>query len=450
MQSLFSCLLMAFVLGACSKVPLPNQYWKSHTINDSYSGADGVDLVDIDKDGDADAVVAWEESGALLLHENPGPDAVRKPWSHTLISGGLSVGKIEDARAADFDADGTVDAVVSATEKGSERVGIHWLLQAQAPHEAAAWHGSWLESPLKYLYLKVAVGQIDGLGARDIVAGSKAEGKDGALVWYEAPVAAGPDNETPWHARPIDNIDWIDSLAISDINGDGRDDILLNYWDNLLWYENLAGEGEAGIEAPPRWEKHLISATTKSYFADCSGAGNTDPGSLLAVGADLSSAGAGDVVLYLVGKQYDASGVWNGRWQQREIRSEQSVPRDAGESDYKIKGIVCGNIDDNEKLDIVVSMSGYGHGIFALMNLENSLADQTLHLQVIASKQFHSRKGIKYDNVVLEDLDLDGDLDIVTTEENGASGVLGRLLPGLITRGLGLIWYENPGAAPAG
>jgi hypothetical protein len=163
----------------------------------------------------------------------------------------------------------------------------------------------------------------------------------------------------------------------------------------------------------------------------------------------LSSAGAGDVVLYLVGKQYDASGVWNGRWQQREIRSEQSVPRDAGESDYKIKGIVCGNIDDNEKLDIVVSMSGYGHGIFALMNLENSLADQTLHLQVIASKQFHSRKGIKYDNVVLEDLDLDGDLDIVTTEENGASGVLGRLLPGLITRGLGLIWYENPGAAPA-
>jgi hypothetical protein len=25
---------------------------------------------------------------------------------------------------------------------------------------------------------------------------------------------------------------------------------------------------------------------------------------------------------------------------------------------------------------------------------------------------------------------------------------LGRFLPGLVTRGLGLIWFENPGTAP--
>jgi hypothetical protein len=83
------------------------------------------------------------------------------------------------------------------------------------------------------------------------------------------------------------------------------------------------------------------------------------------------------------------------------------------------------------------------------MNMDSSLADQTLRLQVVASDQFNARKGIKHDNLVLQDLDGDGDLDIITTEENGARGLLSRLLPGLITRGLGLIWYENPGSTAA-
>lgn len=448
MRVFLPSMLAALLLSGCSEGPAHGTYWAMHIIDDSYEGADGVDLVDIDNDGDADAVVGWEESGALLLHENPGPARVREPWGHTLISGGLTVGKIEDARFADFDADGVVDAVVSATEKGSERVGIHWLLQPQHAHSESAWQGAWLDPSLQYLYLKVAVGQIDGHGARDIVAGSKAEGKAGGLVWYQASSAPGPDSASQWRSRLIDQIDWIDSLVITDINGDGRDDILLNYWDNLLWYENLAAEAIPGAADLPRWAKHQISQTTKSYFADCSAGTPVEVGRLLAVGADLSKAGAGDVVAYLVGKSYDADGQWGGSWVQREIRALEAVPRDSGQDDYKVKGIACGNIDDDPRLDIVISMSGRGHGVFALMNMDDSLADQSLHLKVIADAEFNSRKGIKYDNVVLQDLDQDGDLDIITTEENGASGVLARLLPGLLTRGLGLVWFENPGTAP--
>jgi hypothetical protein len=37
--------------------------------------------------------------------------------------------------------------------------------------------------------------------------------------------------------------------------------------------------------------------------------------------------------------------------------------------------------------------------------------------------------GVKYDLVALVDLDGDGDLDVITTEEN---------------TNLGVIWYENP------
>jgi hypothetical protein len=42
--------------------------------------------------------------------------------------------------------------------------------------------------------------------------------------------------------------------------------------------------------------------------------------------------------------------------------------------------------------------------------------------------------GYKYDRIELLDLDGDGDLDVVTTEENYGQN----------SSGLGLLWFENP------
>jgi hypothetical protein len=42
-------------------------------------------------------------------------------------------------------------------------------------------------------------------------------------------------------------------------------------------------------------------------------------------------------------------------------------------------------------------------------------------------------EGVKYDRIELVDLDRDGDLDLITTEEND---------------NLGVIWYENPARRP--
>jgi hypothetical protein len=43
--------------------------------------------------------------------------------------------------------------------------------------------------------------------------------------------------------------------------------------------------------------------------------------------------------------------------------------------------------------------------------------------------------GVKYDLVVLVDMDGDGDLDVLTSEETAEDGS---------KKGLGVIWYENP------
>ena len=45
-------------------------------------------------------------------------------------------------------------------------------------------------------------------------------------------------------------------------------------------------------------------------------------------------------------------------------------------------------------------------------------------------------EGIKFDNLLLLDLDKDGDMDIISTEE--------RQMSFNKSNGLGVVWYENP------
>ena len=68
--------------------------WKMHIIDDKYAGADGVHLMDIDQDGDLDAVVVWEEDAKLFVYKNPGPEDAKGRWPRTDVRGGLDVKKI--------------------------------------------------------------------------------------------------------------------------------------------------------------------------------------------------------------------------------------------------------------------------------------------------------------------------------------------------------------------
>ena len=105
MMNLGTSALLVFVLlliGCGEKGSDDPAYWTMHVIEDQVDGADGVDLYDIDGDGDLDALSSWEESAQVLLHQNPGADLVTAPWQRTSVNGGLSMRKVEDARYADF------------------------------------------------------------------------------------------------------------------------------------------------------------------------------------------------------------------------------------------------------------------------------------------------------------------------------------------------------------
>jgi hypothetical protein len=192
LPSLIALTLTVFAVGACSPKSVSTSHWPMHTIDNTFEGADGVDASDIDGDGDVDLVVGWEESGQAALYENPGARNVLENWHRTNISVGLDVRKIEDAQFADFNSDGKIDAVVSATENRNEKVNIHWLVDRNDIFNNDSWKSASIVPSIQLPFIKVAIGQIDGSGAnfygtkrpRIRIIPIRTSGKDGQLLIF--------------------------------------------------------------------------------------------------------------------------------------------------------------------------------------------------------------------------------------------------------------------------
>jgi hypothetical protein len=383
--------------------------WKMHIIDDKYAGADGVHLMDIDQDGDLDAVVVWEEDAKLIVYKNPGPEDAKGRWPRTDVRGGLDVKKIEDAQFADFDRDGYVDAVVSATESHNMKVGIHWLLDRSQLFQSSSWQGTWIYPSFKYLFIKIDVGQINGFGPEDIVVGTKEKlGIPGKLLWYQAPLVLGLATTSQWRGHVIDDTGWISQVKLYDVDGDGDNDVIKGDNEGLQWYENNVAQGGP-------WTVHEISKKG-GYFQLCPAGGLHD-------GMTLVSRLIGGI--RILGRNVD------GSWFEWHFLSQNGIPLDDGAGRAGYKGIGCGDIDQNGLYDVVVSIRGYGHGVFVLLQFPDGW-----QARVISSRSYnHPRKGIKHDTLTLADLDGDGDLDVITTEENAGT---------VDARGLGVVWFENP------
>ena len=287
--------------------------------------------------------------------------------------------------------------------------------------------------------MKIAIGQISGVGANDIVVGSKSDTKPGQLLWYQAPEKPVYANADRWKAWPIHDIYWINTVKILDMDQDGDNDILMSDWAVLAWFENPGQLAEPDTSRSA-WTRHVISKQASSNFTNCAADENDSSQLHLIVSAVTARTPIkiGDPLFYSIRKDLDEEGHWSGGWTESKLSSIDPIPDEVEKNDYDLKGVACGNIDDVDNTDLVISASGYGNGVFALMNLDDQPGDQQLRLKVIADDVHNTRKGIKHDNLLLNDLDGDGDLDVITTEENGNTGSY------LFPRGLGLIWYENP------
>lgn len=415
---------LAFALYACT---LPTSYatelyWQKWIIDASGNGADGVHTGDINDDGLPDVVSGWEQSGSIMLYLNPGPGKVRKAggWQAVDIGGGLEIEGIEDAAFADLNLDGRDDAVIASIEGSTKTLSIHWPT-ATIGDQPADWQAAELAPNEHAGYMKARAAQIDGRDGADIVAGTKAMGNDKALIyWFQAPPGSHPDNVKQWRRFYVGEVAWKTvTLVIKDMDADSLPDIVVSGRKGVAWFRNPGPAKLQDAPAAASWERIVITTEGSEFtFCDHVVDGMEDI-------ITTSSQKSGLVAIWL--KRLDASG---RRWEEYPITSDSLRGEHSSNSKFVLKGVACGFINADDRIDVVFTGSGHGHGVF-LMTPRTDIASG-MDWDLVNLVPYASR--MKYDNLKLVDLDGDGDLDILTTEEG----------QGIFSAGDGVLWLENP------
>ncbi|MGD1979368.1 MAG: VCBS repeat-containing protein [Akkermansiaceae bacterium] len=372
--------------------------WKLHTIDDSSKGADGVRLADVNGDGLLDIATGWEEGGVVRAYLHPGHKECTSKWP------AVTVGKVksaEDAVFADLDGDGATD-VVSCCEGRTRSIYFHWAPKEKESYlDATSWETNKLPATAgKQMWMYAFPMQIDGEHGVDLFVGSK--GGNGSVGWLQAP--EDPRDLSKWTFHKLQQAGWIMSLILADMNGDQLDDLLVSdrrgSSRGIFWLQN-PGPGKA--TDPNAWKRHDI------------GDGKLEI-KFITIG-DLDQDGIDDVIA-----TEKKSIVWyrleDKKWVQRII----PLPNGVGGG----KSVVVSDVNGDGRNDLVFSCEGANSPLSGVrwLSWEKSPLDGNW-----TDHEVSGPKGLKYDRLVVSDIDGDGDPDLLCCEERDQ---------------LGVFWYENP------
>ena len=393
--------LLLLAASLLSSIVAAAQPWKMHVIDNSSSGADGTKLRDVNGDGLLDITTGWEEGGRISVHLNPGPRKAAQPWPSVTVG---QVKSPEDAVFVDLDGDGAID-VVSACEGNERTMFVHW-----APKEKDKYLNpdSWLTQAIpasKNLmpWMFVTPMQVDGKHGIDLVAGGKLG--DAQIGWFEAP--ANPRDLAAWQWHPIYKAGWIMSMIAMDMNGDGNPDLLVSDrrgpTGGAHWLQS-PGHGPALLKP---WPVHHIG-------------GESSDGPMFLTSVDLDGDGLGDVLTAVRDHQ-----IFFHRRLSKEGLHWKTTSIPTPDTAGNPKSVAVGDINGDGKPDVVFTCENAKGALSGVMWLEGP--DWKPH-------DISGAPGTKYDLAVLIDMDGDGDLDVLTSEERDD---------------LGVIWYENPTRNPS-
>jgi PKD repeat protein len=232
--------------------------WIEHTVDGTFVGAISVHAADVDGDGDIDVLGAASIDDDITWWENTSGDG--SIWAEHTVDNTFD--GAQSVHTADVDGDGDIDVLGAASIDDD----ITWW-------ENTSGDGSiWAEHTIDDTFdvaISVSAFDIDKDGDIDVLGAAMVAGD---ITWWENSAGDG----SAWTEHTIDDsFDGAQSVYAADVDGDGDIDVLgaATDADDIIWWENSAGDGSA-------WIGHTINdsfyGARSVHAADVDGDGDID------------------------------------------------------------------------------------------------------------------------------------------------------------------------------
>ncbi|MCP4902652.1 MAG: VCBS repeat-containing protein [bacterium] len=236
----------------------PDDGWgTSYSISTSPDDANSLAVSDMDADGDLDVVITDKGLNQVVWYENDGaPD-----WDEHLID--VVLGGTRAAAVGDIDGDGVVDVVVAEMDDSE----VSWYGRGSG--------GTWVQTTVTTSLagaMDVVLVDMDMDGDFDILA---AGWTSNAMSWYDNTSGDG----SSWTQRTVDgSFDGAGGLAAGDVDGDGDPDVFASsfhdgiavFWRNRTCHRSFSNESRQDVWLSPVDDPRAVAV------ADLNGDGKQD------------------------------------------------------------------------------------------------------------------------------------------------------------------------------